>query len=100
MRPARARPSSPVTFTGRGFTGAGPVWGHYVFNVDRAPGRAPRRPKGPCGTFRVRRRQMPISRPRTGTWTLQADQQRAYAETPSTNVYRIDITVTRTPRSP
>lgn len=99
-RPARARPSRRVTFSGRGFTGAGPVWAHYVFgSVQRRAVRLAV-PSGPCGTFRVRRRQMPIRRPRTGTWTLQVDQQRAYAQTPSTNVFRINITVTRTPRSP
>ncbi len=99
-RPARARPSRRVMFSGRGFTGAGPVWAHYVFADAQRRRVRLAVPRGPCGTFRVRRRQMPIRRPRTGTWTLQADQQRSYAPTPATNVFRISITVTRTPRSP
>ena len=43
-RPARARPSRRVTFSGRGFTGAGPVWAHYVFaDAQRRPCASPSR---------------------------------------------------------
>lgn len=100
LRPAQAPPSRRVRFVGRGFIARGSVWGHYVFGGKvRRTVRIVRHPKSPCGTFSVRRRQIPIVRPRTGRWMLQVDQQRRYSPTPNTVFFRLDITVARVLRA-
>ena len=38
--------------------------------------RMARRPRGDCGGFRKRRRQIPIDNPGLGEWTIQFDQSR------------------------
>ena len=93
LRPQRARPGRRVRFRGRGFTGEGAVYAHYLYG-----GRVRRtvriaRPQGDCGTFTVRRRQIPVRRPRTGDWTLQVDQRRDYSDAPGTNWVRLLIKV-------
>ena len=94
LRPREARSSQKVRFRGRGFTADASVWAHYVYrNRVRKTVRLARRPAGPCGTFAVRRRQIPIKRPRTGQWTLQVDQQRRYTQQPTTNWVRLAITL-------
>lgn len=97
LSPRRARPSRAVTFRGRGFTGAGKVYAHYRFK-----GRTRRtvtfKPKGPCGTFTAKKRQIPVSNPGTGTWTVQFDQQKKYSSTPSSVFVRLTILVSRTVR--
>src|SRR4051794_25521373 len=94
--PQRARPSKRVTFRGRGFTGPGGVYAHYLF---RGRGRTPVTRGGavpaPCGTFTARRRQIPVRHPRTGTWTLQVDQQRRYSRAPDSVFVRLSIVVQR-----
>jgi hypothetical protein len=93
LRPAQAPPSSKVRFRGRGFMGKGPVWAHYVFRGKlRKTVRLARR-AGECGTFDVRRRQIPLTRPRIGRWTVQVDRQRKYSEQPATVWQRIAIDV-------
>jgi hypothetical protein len=98
MRPKRAPSSSRVRFGGRGFTADAPVYGHYVYagRVRRTVRLA--RPEGPCGTFSVRRRQIPIAAPRVGEWTLQVDQQRRYSPTPAGVSVPIAIRVERVVR--
>jgi hypothetical protein len=97
IQPRRARPSSRVLFRGRGFTGAGKVFAHY-----RYKGRTRRTvtftPTGPCGRFTTRKTQIPVSRPGTGSWTVQFDQQKRYARVPSSVFVRLTINVTRTVR--
>ena len=94
LRPREARSSQRVRFIGRGFTADAGVFAHYVFrNRARKTVRLTRRAAGPCGTFAVRRRQIPIRRPRTGEWTLQIDQQRRYTAQPTTNWVRLSITL-------
>jgi hypothetical protein len=93
LRPRRAAPGRRVRFRGRGFTGSGAVFAHYLYS-----GRVRRsiriaRPQGDCGTFTVRRRQIPVRRPRTGDWTLQVDQRRDYSDAPGTNWVRLLIKV-------
>ena len=93
LRPRRTRPARRVRFRGRGFTGEGAVYAHYLYG-----GRVRRtvriaRPQGDCGTFTVRHRQIPVRRPRTGDWTLQVDQRRDYNDTPGTNWVRLRIRV-------
>ena len=36
----------------------------------------------PCGTFRVKRRLLPIDNARNGRWLMQVDQKRAYSPQP------------------
>jgi hypothetical protein len=95
LRPAKAPPSQRVRFSGRGFTKAAPVYGHYLYRgaVRRTVRLA--QPVGNCGTFSVRRRQIPVVRPRIGKWTLQVDQQKVYAAAPDSVFVRITITVGR-----
>jgi hypothetical protein len=85
--PKTARASQTVTFTGRGFTTPGaPVYAHYTRRGrDRKTVRIAT-PGGPCGTFKVRRKLFPITRPANGTWVVYFDQDRRYrreALTPS-----------------
>jgi len=96
IKPRRARPSKRVTFRGRGFTGPGRVYAHYLFKgkVRRTVTLA-RAPRSPCGTFTARRKQIPVKRPRTGTWTLQVDQQRRYSRAPASVFVRVSIVVQR-----
>jgi hypothetical protein len=101
LKPAQARPSRRVRFIGRGFTKRAPVYGHYLYGGKvRRTVRLARNPAGDCGTFSVRRRQIPVAHPRTGQWTLQVDQQKAYAPQPASVFVRLQITVQRviTPR--
>jgi hypothetical protein len=93
LRPPEARSWSRVRYRGRGFTAAGgPVFAHYVYRGKaRKTVRLTRAAAGPCGTFSVRRRQIPIRRPRVGLWTIQVDQQRRYSAAPGSNLVRIDI---------
>ncbi len=54
------------------------------------------RPQGPCGTFSVRRRMIPVRRPALGLWTLQIDQARVYRREPMSAIwYTLDIEVFR-----
>jgi hypothetical protein len=94
-----------VRFRGRGFTGAGAVYGHYLYVRADGTRRLRRtvrlaRPEGSCGTFAVRRRQIPLRRPRTGLWILQVDQQRDFADQPDSAKVEVEIRVSRTFRNP
>jgi hypothetical protein len=100
VRPRRARPSSRVRFTGAGFTAPGPVYAHYVFRGRQRKRVLLARPHGDCGRFRVRKRQIPVRNPGSGTWTLQVDQQRRYSVSPETVFVRLSILVQRVVPSP
>jgi hypothetical protein len=94
VTPRRATPSTRVRFKGLGFTDRRPVYAHYVRRGEvRRTVRLAKR-TGTCGGFSVRRRQFPF-RPAVGRWTLQVDQQRAYAPRPGTPVLRLRVTVLR-----
>jgi hypothetical protein len=96
LHPKRAATSDRVRFRGRGFTATRAVWGHYVLRGHvRKTVRLARRPGSPCGTFSVRRRQIPLRHPATGRWTLQVDQQRHWRAHPRSVVVRIALTVER-----
>ena len=97
VQPSRARPSSRVLFRGRGFTGPGKVYAHYRYK-GRTRKTVTFTPTGPCGTFSSRKRQIPVSRPGTGRWTVQFDQQKKYSPTPSTAFFAVFIDVRRTVR--
>ena len=94
VSPRRARPTSRVTWTGRGFTGQGAVYQHYVKGKKRRTTRRLATPTGPCGTFKVKTTQFPF-RPGRGSWTLQFDQQRRYSAQPSGVYVRLSFFVTR-----
>jgi hypothetical protein len=96
IQPRRARPSRRVRFRGRGFTGAGRVYAHYLYKgkVRKTVTLAPAT-KAPCGTFNVRKRQIPVKHPKEGTWTLQVDQQRRYSRAPASVFVRVSILVQR-----
>lgn len=97
ISPRKARPSNKVRFRGRGFTGAGKVYAHYRYK-GKTRKTVSFRPKGPCGRFNARKRQIPVRRPGTGEWTLQFDQQKRYSESPESVFVRLKILVTRTIR--
>jgi hypothetical protein len=93
LKPRKAKPSKKVRFIGRGFTDGTMVYGHYVRagslrkTVELGP------PQGPCGTIDVKRRQIPIRRPKTGRWRLQVDNQPVYSTRPAGVLVRLVITV-------
>ena len=96
IQPRRARPSRRVTFRGRGFTGPGRVYAHYLYNGRlRRTVTLKRSPRAPCGSFTAKRKQIPVKRPRTGTWTLQVDQQKRYSRAPASVFVRVSIRVER-----
>ena len=96
VRPEVAEPQRRVRFTGRGFTEQRAVWAHYLYKGKvRKTVRLKRRIANPCGRFSVRRKQIPIKRPRTGKWTLQVDQQRRYSRAPDSVFVRVTIEVFR-----
>jgi hypothetical protein len=99
IRPARARPSRRVLFSGRGFTEPRPVFAHYVFRgrLRKTVRLAP--VVGECGRFAVRARQIPVRHPHTGQWTVDFDQRRRYAGAVPPVRDRLIITVRRVPRS-
>jgi hypothetical protein len=96
LKPKRAATSSRIRFRGRGFTQSRPIWGHYVLRGRvRKTVRFADHPSSACGTFSVRRRQIPISRPPTGRWTLQVDQQKRWSPRPDSVFYPVPIMVAR-----
>ena len=100
LRPREAQPQRRIRYTGRGFTAQRAVWAHYLHKGKvRKTVRLVRRIDNPCGVFSVRRKQIPVKRPRTGTWTLQVDQQRRYSRAPDSVFVRvkIELRVTRVP---
>ena len=97
IQPRRARPSSKVRFRGRGFTGAGKVYAHYRYK-GKTRKRVSFTPKGACGKFNARKRQIPVRRPGTGEWTVQFSQQKRYSAQPTGVFVRLKIIVTRTIR--
>ena len=94
VKPRQARPTSRITFTGRGFTDNSTVWIHYVKGTRHKKTIKLAAPTSPCGTFKVRRRQFPFN-PSTGRWIVQIDQQRKYSRRPAGVFYRLEIAVRR-----
>jgi hypothetical protein len=96
--PKSARTNQYVRFSGRGFTGPGPIYAHYLF-----AGKSRRTvkiavPRGDCGTFSVRRKQFSFTkRPRVGAWTIQFDQAPIYSPLTATKVPLV-INVKKAPK--
>ena len=98
VRPRRATPHRRVRIRGRGFTRNAPIFAHYVFgDEDRLTARLARRPKGPCGTFNVKRRLLPIENAANGRWFMQVDQKRTYSPEPDPVWVRRPIVVREVP---
>jgi hypothetical protein len=94
LKPKRARPSARIRFKGAGFTAQKAVWAHYLYKGKvRKTVRLVKRIKNPCGTFSVKRKQIPIQRPKLGVWRLQVDQQKRYSRAPAGVNVRADIKV-------
>jgi hypothetical protein len=96
ITPSTAAPSSRVRFSGRGFTQPGTVYGHYLYRGHvRKTVKLSKLPKAPCGTFKVKRRQIPVRNPRLGQWTLQIDQEKKYRRAPERGAIKVIIRVQR-----
>jgi hypothetical protein len=81
LKPDEAPPSQRIRFKGSGFTEDKSVWAHYIYKGElRKTVRMAARPRGECGNFDVRRRQIPIDRPGLGLWTVQFDQSRRFVD--------------------
>jgi hypothetical protein len=94
LKPKRAKPSKRIRFKGAGFTAQKAVWAHYLYKGKvRKTVRLVKRIKNPCGTFSVKRKQIPIKRPKLGVWRLQVDQQKRYSRAPAGVNVRADIKV-------
>ena len=80
VTPQRAAPARRVRFRGRGFTGSGAVYAHYLrAGKLRRTVRLAKVASGACGTFDVRRPQFPFE-PSNGTWRVQIDQHRRLSD--------------------
>ena len=78
VKPRVAKPSDKVRFTGSGFTGAAPVYAHYVHGGKlKKTVRMAGKP-GVCGTWSAKRKQIPVRRAKTGRWIVQFDQAHRY----------------------
>jgi hypothetical protein len=87
-------PRQRVRWRGRGFTGPGALYVHYVHKGRHHRTVRLGRPSGPCGAFAVKARQFPF-RPRTGRWVVRIDQQQRYAKVPRGIFWAFDIRVRR-----
>ena len=97
VTPKNARPSRRVRFRGRGFTKGPAVYAHYLRRGKLRKTVLLATPAAPCGTFDVRRRQLPVKQPQTGRWFVQIDQDAVWHRTPSGVSFRLTIDVTRSP---
>jgi hypothetical protein len=98
VTPRRATPRRRVRIRGRGFTRKAPIFAHYVFGEkERLTVRLARRATGPCGTFSVRRRLLPIENAASGRWLMQVDQRRRYSPEPDPVWVRRPIVVRQVP---
>jgi hypothetical protein len=99
VKPRKAPPGRRVRFIGAGFTGGGRVYGHYLFAGKLRRSVSLGVPTGPCGHVDAKRRQIPVHKPHTGRWTLQADALKAYDPQPATVFVRLAITVKKVLRA-
>jgi hypothetical protein len=94
LRPTPRRARQRITWLGRGFTGAGDVYAHYV----RA-GKHRRTVRlgdttGDCGRLNVERRQFPFE-PHVGSWVIRVDQQKRWSRRPKGVFYSLEVDVAR-----
>jgi hypothetical protein len=77
--PTRARPSARVTFRFSGFGPGRVVWAHYRHRGRVRANVAMGRTSVPCGLLTARRRQIPVSSPGTGAWSVQFDHRARFS---------------------
>ena len=80
VKPRRARPSSKIRFSGAGFTANKPVYAHYVYGGKVRKTVKMSRDPNKCGEWTRRARQIPVSDPGIGLWTVQFDQLKKYKD--------------------
>jgi hypothetical protein len=95
LHPRSAPPSAVVRYRGRGFVGPGAVYAHYLRGEHVMRSMRLATPRGACGTFSVRARQIPVERPATGLWTVHVDQSRRYEADADPVYVRLTIDVRR-----
>ncbi len=96
VRPKKAKATQTVTFTGRGFTEPGvPVYVHHMLRGRNRKTVTLAEPEGACGTFTVRRKQFPMRRPASGTWTFRFEQDARWRSLPVRPFFMIDVLVKR-----
>jgi hypothetical protein len=78
VKPKRARPSKKIRFTGAGFTQDKAVYAHYVYNGKLKKTVKMSGNPNSCGEWKKRAKQIPVSDPATGIWTVQFDQLKKY----------------------
>jgi hypothetical protein len=95
LKPRRARPSRRIRFKGSGFTGNAPVYAHYVYKGKLRKTVRMARKTGTCGTWRARRRQIPVNDAKTGNWTVQFDQSKRYrnAQNPNSGLQSVFVLI-------
>lgn len=101
ISPTRAKPTSRVRITARGFTSAKNLYAHYLYK--KRATSAPKRKRsvkigritGPCGTLSTRVRQIPLKTVPTGIYPVQFDPFPKYKANQIPFV-RFEISVTRT----
>ena len=98
LKPRRAAPDKRVRVIGSGFIDGPDVYAHYVRKRKLRKTVRLGAPQGPCGRIDVKRRQIPLSKPALGRWTLQVDNQKAYSAQPDGVRVLLPITVTEKPR--
>jgi hypothetical protein len=84
-KPRRAPLRKRILFRGRGFTADKPVYAHYVYKGRLRKTVRMARKTGTCGTWRARRRQIPLANPAFGVWTIQFDQSKKYIDATDPN---------------
>jgi hypothetical protein len=86
VKPRSAKPSAIIRFKGSGFTETKGIYAHYVYRGKvRKTVRMARRPRE-CGGFRTHRRQIPITDPGLGDWTVQFDQSKRFVDPAATPI--------------
>ena len=94
VKPRSARPSDRVRFKGLGFTEQRAIYAHYLHKGRlRKTVRLARKPGG-CGSFEVRRRQIPIRQPGLGLWTVQFDQFKRFVRPARTPILYVRLGIT------
>jgi hypothetical protein len=93
VEPQSAKPSSRIHFRGNGFTGRNRVYAHYLYRGKLRKTVRMAKPKGPCGSWKAHKRQIPVPNPGTGRWIVQFDQLKRYVEPPAIPSVYVRLTI-------
>lgn len=88
MSPKRAKPTSRIRYRLSGFARSGPIYVHVVRGSKRVRRVTLGKPKTRCGELVKRIEQLPLRRPRKGTYVVQFDQYRKYVKKRKASVRR------------